>query len=171
MIGDRGALNYRRVMPIHAYRQTLLKAPGLARGRSCKLLVYRDSSAEEQLIGRAGIPASAAPEMIASFETLVANVEKLSPGDMVIAWEPLASGLESTHKFRRLAEYRLWVSLFCHKRWQRGALRNLKNQFKEMFIREWIFCRRNREWAIECLRVELKALEFFTVGSGLRPGF
>jgi DNA-binding winged helix-turn-helix (wHTH) protein len=169
MMGDCGALNYRRVMPIHAYQQTLLQAPWSARGRARRLLVYKDSSAEEQLIAQVGIPASVAPQMIASFETLVANVENLSPGDMVIAWEPFASGLESKHQFRRLAEYRLWVSLYCHKRWQRGSLRNLKDQFRRLFISEWIFCRRNRDWAIECLGVDLKALEFFTAGSGLRP--
>jgi hypothetical protein len=34
---------------------------------------------------------------------------------------------------------------------------------------EWIYCRRKREWALERLGVELKALEFFTAGSGLGP--
>ena len=169
LAGDRGALNYRRVMPVHSYKQTVFQAPGEARGRARKLLVYKDSSAEEQLIARVGIPASATPEMIGSFETLIGKVEDLAPGHMVIAWEPFASGLESTHRLQRLAEYRLWVSLFCHKRWQRGALRNSKNQFRELFINEWIYCRRNRDWAIECLGIELKALEFFTIGSGLRP--
>jgi hypothetical protein len=169
LAGDRGALNYRRVMPIHAYQQTLFQAPGSAKGRAPKVLVYKDSSAEEQFIARVGIPEWAAPEMIGSFETVVANVDDLSPGDMVIAWEPFASGLESKHNFRRFAEYRLWVSLYCHKRWQRGALRNLKNLFRQLFINEWIFCCRNRGWAIDCLGVELKALEFFTMGSGLRP--
>jgi len=85
----------------------------------------------------------------------------------VIAWEPLASGLESEREFKRLAEFRCWLSLYCHKRWQRGALRALKNQFDELFASEWNYCRKNREWAIECLAVELTALEFFAAASGL----
>ena len=75
------------------------------------------------------------------------------------AWEPLASGLESAHRFIRLAELKLWVSLFCHRRWQRGALRALKEQFTRLFSSEWIYCRQLREWA----------LEYFTAGSGLGP--
>jgi hypothetical protein len=86
---------------------------------------------------------------------------------MVIAWEPLASGLESKREFKRLADFRCWLSLYCHKRWQRGAMRTLKNQFSQLFASEWIYCMNNREWAIECLAVELKALEFFAAASGL----
>lgn len=50
--------------------------------------------------------------------------------------------------------------------WHRGALRSLKDQFSRLFSSEGIYCRRNREWALECLGVELNALEFFTAGSG-----
>ncbi len=50
-----------------------------------------------------------------------------------------------------------------------GALRALKDQFSRLFSSEWMYCRRNREWALECLGVELKALEYFTAGSGLGP--
>jgi hypothetical protein len=92
-----------------------------------------------QVMARAGITASADPEIVVSLEKLVAHVQDLDAGDMVIAWEPLASGLESKHRLTRIAEFRLWVSLYCHNRWQRGALR------------------------------PLKALEFFTAGSGLGP--
>jgi hypothetical protein len=141
--------------------------PGAARGRRHKLLVYKGGSPEEQLMARVGIPASAEPEMVWSLETLLDEVEALAPGDMVIAWQPLASGLESTHRFTRVAGFRCWLSLYCHKRWQHGALRALKDEFKRLFASEWIYCRDNREWAIECLAVELKALEFFTAGSGL----
>jgi hypothetical protein len=45
----------------------------------------------------------------------------------------------------------------------------LKDQFSRLFSNEWIYCRRSREWALECLAVELEALEFFTAGSGLGP--
>jgi hypothetical protein len=121
------------------------------------------------VMARAGIPASADPEIVVSLERLLATVPDLDPGDMVIAWEPLASGLESTHRFIRLAEFKLWVSLYCHKRWQRGALRALKERFTRLFSTEWIYCRQHREWALECLAVELRALEYFTAGSGLGP--
>jgi hypothetical protein len=80
----------------------------------------------------------------------------------------LATGLEAKHEFKRIAEFTCWLSLYCHKRWQRGALRSMKSQFKELFVSEWIYCRRNRDWAIECLAVELKALEYFAASSGLR---
>ena len=91
----------------------------------------------------------------------------LAAGDMVIAWEPLATGLESKQEFRRLAEFKCWLSLYCHKRWQRGAMRALRDQFRQLFISEWIYCRNNRDWALECLAVELRALEFFAASSGL----
>ena len=42
--------------------------------------------------------------MIGSLERLLAAVEALDAGDVVIAWEPLATGLESKHAFKRLAD-------------------------------------------------------------------
>jgi nicotinamidase-related amidase len=147
--------------PVHAYEQIVLRAPGPARGRKRRLLVYKGGSPEEQLMARAGIPSSAEPEMIGSLEKLLAAVQGLAAGDMVIAWEPLATGLESKQEFRRLAEFKCWLSLYCHKRWQRGAMRALRDQFRQLFISEWIYCRNNRDWALECLAVELRALEFF----------
>jgi DNA-binding winged helix-turn-helix (wHTH) protein len=169
LVGDQRALSYRWMTPVHAYEQTVLRMPGTPKGRRRKLLVYKGGSPEEQIMARAGIPASADPEIVASLEKLIAHVQELDAGDMVIAWEPLASGLESRHRLARAAEFRLWVSLYCHKRWQRGALRPLKGQFGRLFSSEWSYCRRNREWALECLAVELKALAFFTAGSGLGP--
>lgn len=169
LVGDHRALLYRWMTPVHAYEQAVLRTPGTPRGRRRKLLVYKDGSPEEQVMARAGIPVSADPEIVVSLEQLLATVPDLDPGDMVIAWEPLASGLESRHRLTRLAEFRLWVSLYCHKRWQRGALRPLKDQFTRLFSSEWIYCRGHKEWALECLAVELKALEYFTAGSGLGP--
>jgi hypothetical protein len=46
----------------------------------------------------------------------------------------------------------------------------MKNQFSQMFASEWIHCWKNRQWAIECLAVELRALEYFAASSGLGPG-
>jgi DNA-binding winged helix-turn-helix (wHTH) protein len=168
LVGDHRVLDYRWMTPVHSYQQIVLRAPGRARARKRKLLVYKGGSPEEQLIARVGIPSSAEPEMIGSLDRLLAAVRGLDAGDMVIAWEPLATGLEAKHEFKRVAEFRCWLSLYCHKRWQRGALRPLKTQFKELFVSEWMYCRRNREWAIECLAVELKALEYFAASSGLR---
>jgi hypothetical protein len=153
--------------PIHAYEQIVLRAPGAARGRKRQLLVYKGGSPEEQVMARVGIPSSAEPQMIGSLEKLLAAVQGLAPGDMVIAWELLATGLEAKHEFKRLVEYRCWLSLYCHKRWQRGAMQSLRNQFRQLFISEWLYCRNNREWALECLAVELKALELFAASSGL----
>jgi DNA-binding winged helix-turn-helix (wHTH) protein len=170
LVGDHRSLDYRWVTPVHEYAQSVLRVPGTARGRKRKLLVYKGGSPEEQLIVRVGIPTSAEPEMVGSLEKLIARVPELAPGDMVIAWEPLASGLESKHQLKRTAEFRCWVSLYCHKRWQRGAQRTLKNQFTQLFVSEWIHCRKNREWAVECLALELRALEFFAASSGLGRG-
>ena len=167
LVGDHHALDYRWMTPVHAYEQIVLRAPGPARGRKRRLLVYKGGSPEEQLMARAGIPSSAEPEMIGSLEKLLAAVQGLAAGDMVIAWEPLATGLESKQEFRRLAEFKCWLSLYCHKRWQRGAMRALRDQFRQLFISEWIYCRNNRDWALECLAVELRALEFFAASSGL----
>ena len=169
LVGEGRALDYRWLAPVYAYEQVVLQVPGAARGRKRKLLVYRGGSPEEQLIAGVGIPPAAEPEMIGSLERLVESVPQLSPGDMVIAWQPLASGLESRHRLRRIADFRCWISLYCHKRWQRGALRPLKTQFTQLFAREWIFAMRNLEWAAECLALELRALEFFAAGSGLDP--
>jgi hypothetical protein len=121
------------------------------------------------LITGVGIPPAAEPEMVGSLERLIASVPQLPGGDMVIAWQPLASGLEARHRLRRIADFTCWISLYCHKRWQRGALRPLKTQFTQLFAREWTFARRNLEWALECLALELRALEFFAAGSGLNP--
>lgn len=170
LVGDYGALDYRWMTPVHAYDQIVLRMPGVARGRRRRLLVYKGGSPEEQLMARVGIPESAEPEMVSSLVTLLAAVQALAPGDLVIAWEPLGSGLESKHQLTRVADFRCWLSLYCHKRWQRGALRTLKDQFRRLFANEWIYCRKYREWSIECLAVELRALEFFTAGSGLGPG-
>jgi DNA-binding winged helix-turn-helix (wHTH) protein len=169
LVGEGRALDYRWVTPVYTYEQIVLQAPGTARGRKRKLLVYRGGSPEEQLIAGIGIPTTAEPEMVGSLERLIASVQQLSPGDMVIAWQPLASGLESRHRLTRLADFRCWISLYCHKRWQRGAMRPLKRQFTQLFAREWIFAKRNLEWALECLALELRALEFFAAGSGLDP--
>jgi DNA-binding winged helix-turn-helix (wHTH) protein len=168
LVGDYRALDYRWITPVHAYEQIVLRTPGPSRGRKRKLLVYKGGSPEEQLMSRVGIPSSAEPEMVGSLEKLLAKVQDLAPGGLVIAWEPLASGLESKHNFKRLAEFRCWLSLYCHKRWQSGAMRALKTQFKQLFASEWIYCLRNPQWAIECLAVQLRALEFFAAGSGLR---
>jgi hypothetical protein len=168
LVGDYRALDYRWMTPVHSYEQIVLRAPGRARGRKRRLLVYKGGSPEEQLIARVGIPSSADSEMIGSLDRLLAAVRALDGGDMVVAWEPLATGLEAKQEFKRIAEFRCWLSLYCHKRWQRGALRPLKRHFKELFVSEWIYCRRNRDWAAECLAVELKALEYFAASSGLR---
>jgi DNA-binding winged helix-turn-helix (wHTH) protein len=167
LVGDHRSLHYQWVTPVHEYEQSVLRVPGAVRGRKRKLLVYKGGSPEEQLITRVGIPPSAEPEMVNSLEKLIARVPELAAGDMVIAWEPLASGLESKHQLKRTAEFRCWVSLYCHKRWQRGAQRTLKNQFTQLFVGEWIHCRRNRDWAMDCLASELSALEFFAASSGL----
>jgi hypothetical protein len=169
LVGDYGALDYRWLTPVHSYQQVTLRVPGPTKARHRTLLVYKGGSPEEQLLAGVGIPASATPEMVGSLESLLAKVGELDRGDMVIAWEPLASGLAATHPFTRVAEFRCWQSLYCHKRWQRGALRTLKDKFRRLFADEWIHCRGNREWTVECLAVELRALEFFTAGSGLGP--
>jgi hypothetical protein len=39
----------------------------------------------------------------------------------------------------------------------------------QLFAREWMFTMRNFDWALECLALELRALEFFASGSGLDP--
>jgi hypothetical protein len=155
------------MMPVHAYEQIVLRAPGSARGRRRKLLVYKGGSPEEQVMARVGIPPTAEPEMIGSLERLLEAVRGLAAGDMVIAWEPLATGLESKREFTRLAAFTCWLSLYCHKRWHRGAMHSLRNQFRQLFISEWIHCRNNREWALECLALELDALELFSASSGL----
>lgn len=169
LVGDHRVLDYRWLTPVHSYQQIVLQMPGTPKRRHRNLLVYKGGSPEEQLIAGVGIHRSAVPEMVSSLESLVAKVEGLDPGDMVVAWEPLATGLASKYPLIRMAEFRCWQSLYCHKRWHRGALRPLKDQFRRLFAGEWIHCRSNREWTIECLAVELRALEFFTAGSGLRP--
>jgi DNA-binding winged helix-turn-helix (wHTH) protein len=169
LVGDHRVLDYRWLTPVHSYQQILLQMPGTPKRRHRSLLVYKGGSPEEQFMTGYGIPRSAVPEIVSSLESLVAKVEGLDPGDLVMAWEPLATGLASKYPLSRMAEFRCWQSLYCHKRWQRGALRPLKDQFRRLFASEWIHCRSNREWTIECLAVELRALEFFTAGSGLRP--
>jgi DNA-binding winged helix-turn-helix (wHTH) protein len=167
LVGEGRALDYRWMMPVHAYDQIVLRAPGSARGRRRKALVYKGGSPEEQMMARVGIPSHAEPEMIGSLEKLLEAVHGLAAGDMVIAWEPLATGLESNREFTRLAAFTCWLSLYCHKRWHRGAMQSLRSQFRQLFISEWIHCRNNRDWAIECLAVELTALELFSASSGL----
>jgi DNA-binding winged helix-turn-helix (wHTH) protein len=167
LVGDGRALDYRWMTPVHAYEQIVLRAPGSARGGRRKLLVYKGGSPEEQVMAGVGIPSSAEPEMIGSLEKLLEAVRGLAAGDMVIAWEPLATGLESKREFTRLAAFTCWLSLYCHKRWQRGAMHSLRNQFRQLFITEWIHCRNNREWALECLAMELEAVELFSASSGL----
>lgn len=167
LVGDHASIDYRRITPVHSYEQVLLQKNGAAKGRMRKLLVYKGGYPEEQLLARVAIPDSAEPEMVGSLEKLLDKVQDLAPGDMVIAWEPLASGLESHKTFARRSEYRCWVSLYCHKRWHRGALRDLKDEFLRLFASEWAYCRWNSEWALECLALEPKALESFMAGSGL----
>jgi hypothetical protein len=169
LVGDYGALDYRRLTPVHSYAQLLLRKNGRGKGRKRRLLVYKGGYPEEQLLAGVSIPDSAEPEMVGSLEKLLEKVQDMAPGDLVIAWQPLASGLESQNAFVRQGEYRCWVSLYCHKRWQRGALRTLKDQFLRLFTSEWAYCRRNTEWAIECLGIEPNALEAFAAGSGLAP--
>jgi DNA-binding winged helix-turn-helix (wHTH) protein len=169
LVGDYGALDYRRITPVHSYDQVLLRKNGSARGKKQRLLVYKGGYPEEQLLARISIPASAEPEMVASLEKLIEKSRELAPGDMVIAWQPLASGLESKNAFTRRGEYRCWVSLYCHKRWHRAAQRSLKDEFLQLFASEWAYCRWNNEWATDCLAAEPRALEAFTAGSGLRP--
>jgi hypothetical protein len=170
LVGDGRALNYRWMMPVHAYEQTVLRAPGSARGRRRKLLVYKGGSPEEQLMAGVAIPSPAEPEMIGSLDKLLEAVRGLSAGDMVIAWEPLAAGLESKHELTRLASFTCWLSLYCHKRWHRGAMQSLRNQFRQLFIAEWIHCRNHRDWALECLAMQFEAVELFSASSGLaRP--
>jgi len=169
LVGDHGALDYRRITPVHSYEQVLLQKNGSAKGRKRRLLVYKGGYPEEQLLTRTTIPDTAEPEMVGSLEKLLEQAHDLAPGDMVIAWQPLASGLESKNTFTRRGEHRCWLSLYCHKRWHRGALRTLKDQFLRLFSSEWAYCRWNQAWAINCLGSEPKALEAFTAGSGLGP--
>ncbi|HEV7993981.1 MAG TPA: hypothetical protein VGP25_19285 [Gemmatimonadaceae bacterium] len=167
LLGDHYALDYRWMTPVHSYEQCVLRVAGRTRGRKRKLLVYKGGSPEEQLMAHTGIPSSAEPEMVGSLEKLLTAVQGLAAGDMVIAWEPLATGLESKYELNRLAAFKCWLSLYCHKRWRRGAMQSLRNQFGQLFSSEWTYCRNNHDWALECLAVELRALEFFVASSGL----
>lgn len=166
LVGDHGALDYRRLTPVYEYSQAVLTVTGPIKGRKHRMLVYKGGSPDEQMMVL-GAPDTAEVEIVASLEKLVAMIDGLSPGDMVVAWEPLASGLQARHAVERSGDYRLWISLYCHQRWQEGALRTLQTSFQQLFASEWSFCRSNRDWAIECLGVELNALAYFGAGSGL----
>ena len=178
MSGHNKSLEYLDAGPIHREPQYLLEKIGKYTWPVRYVLVYENSSAHEQLLVQdEKRMMDTSPLYVPSLEELVERCDDLRNGDMIIAWEPLASGLKA--RIRSLqavgSPYRHCVNLSYHKRWNREALVQIRDDVATVFSSEWNHCDTNRDWAETCLRkdnanIGYRVKEFLSrvsVGGGL----
>ena len=192
--GSRLAASYRTLFPITREQQAVLYKPdGPSRRQgSRELYVYEDSSADVglELITRfrdnlSAIDANSNPLVdaqaklqrkvvwIGILEELVKNAREMRDGDAIIAWEPLASGLQrSDDSLVRGLQHVHYFSFASHDQWRvNGDSLNLfdrQEDLKKVFLYEWKLCCEYPEIAEEIVRQDHDLVNDFAGAAGLR---
>ncbi len=191
---SRLAENYRTLFPITREQQAVLYKPdGPSRrpgGR--ELYVYEDSSADVglELITRfrnnlSAIDANSSLFLIEQaklhrtvvwigiLEELIHKARAMRDGDAIIAWEPLASGLQrSDSSLVRGSPHVHYFSLASHDQWRVNGdalkLPDRHEDFKRVFLYEWKLCCAYPEIAEEVVREDQELVSDFAGAAGLR---
>ena len=160
--------DYRLVFELHGEEQVILKRRGWETSKKMKIHVFGDSSAEEQFLIKNNVYSNTEPVSHRFFEELKVVLEQLNPGELVIAWEPLASVLSRNIWIKRSEDAFInWISLFCQKKWNGRNLKKEHEAFRYLFIYEWLYCKENQDWAGELLINDSFFRERFSLGAGL----
>lgn len=161
--------DYRLMFEIHGEEQKIFRRKGANWNNSSKLYIFKNSSAEEQLITKEGLPNNIEIQKIDFYENLVSHSKQLNPGELIIAWEPIASYFEKLEWLESPEEkYINYISFFCHKRWNNKTLKPMKEMMKNLFILEWNYCKSERKKAYKLLIKDKEFIDRFSVGIGLK---
>ncbi len=192
LAGKDKAENYRIVLPINEEEQFVLEMQeneftGRLPAPNPLVLTYNDSSALEHIIVETGRKDYYHRNQVHLIESLVELVERsiidvhrgctLRPGDQVIAWDPLANGilLQNPSLLRLPRVHKNLISLLCRIDWLEGRLASVTQAFKDLFVFEFNYLSKNREWARHVLLNDHPDVgydyamfkERFSIGSGL----
>ncbi len=158
--------NYRRLFPIFAVEQRILRKKG-GPSRLGRPLVagFEKSSADEQLLLKRNLSHQFEEKLVPFSETPEAIIHGLRPGDSLILWEP-ALTTYGRHGDIEVdpTVYDVLFSMYCHKRWRNRALRDLKNAIMALFIDEWRFCREHPDSAWLLIKRDSEYLREFSRG-------
>lgn len=194
LAGNAKTMGYQRIMPINVEEQFLLEMRPVESEKYYSwpnplVLVYNNSSALEQVIVEYGNEEKYGPRIVLKIDTLEELVERsiqLHTGDQVIAWDPLASGLQHLNRsmvrtghMKNMLErtghvYDLQICLYCRKEWQDGQKLSIKESLKKWLSLELAYLRKHRRWAENVLledhddvgfKVD-KFVQRFTIGAG-----
>lgn len=160
--------NYNMAFEIHGEEQVLLRRKTMRMEDIKRIHVFSNSSAEEEFIVKHKVYAS--KEMFSHYyyEELTKVLSDLEPGEVVIAWEPLATVLSQNRWVKRSEDVFLnWISLFAHNRWNNHKHMLIYDHFKKLFIFEWLHCHTHRPWSVDLLLKDKQFVDRFRIGSGM----
>ena len=168
---------YQQVMELHWETQELLvwKRENSRKGT---VFVYETSSATEQFkeLHTYFDARNKKVHWCSSIGAIVEEVDarRIYPGDYVIAWEPLSTGLitRSRGRLRRLPRkrYRHLISLYAREDWTIGRANELET-FLDVFRYVWVACILDRSLAKEQLLSDKLLLSQLATGAGLGNQF
>lgn len=148
--------NYVGLFECHCERQFVFRKKGKTYGRSSLVFVHRESAAEEQYRAKVGIPEGVSAEAVDRLEDVRFAADHLEAGEMLITWNPVAHALRRNTSLEVLcdSEYRVWASLFCHRRWREPSLLSACNAFSLLFQNEWKQCASNLSYSLAILSTD-----------------
>ena len=165
---------FRMLFPVHGELQYVFRRRGTLWSEVKRIHVLPQSSAEEQVLGERHTPRGESPKIempeitAATIPNLLLDLDR---PDSVLVWEPLASALRRHPEVEREEEsvFRLWISLFSHRRWQHARMRNQLRAFQEVFLASWIRCASEPQYAVGLLARDAEFRQSFAVACEQSP--
>jgi hypothetical protein len=168
LAGGEGSFKYRRVLPLLQAPQWIFHRKDDAPDGARLLILATGSSGASQFLAGRTLPRTT-PEYIAAAE-IRERALALEPGELIPAWEPIASELRKVPELGILpgSNYEIHVSLYSHtKKWtgSPGGTAALRS-FVEVFVSEWMACSEDLGYCCNLLEADENFMWFFTQGAG-----
>jgi hypothetical protein len=160
-------LPLRLLGPLFGERQHVFVSTKKRIGFRSGAWVFDRSSAKFQYYLGLGIPRSAQEQSFDNARTVPELVESIPAGDMIIAWDPLASVLTRRKDYAIVhqSDYVVHFVLLGNLRVFRKNLFPL-NDFLAVFVAEWRRRQRHQTGLVAVLRRDQRFMEAFALGAG-----
>lgn len=170
LYGDKNSeiKKYRHCFEIHGEEQVILRRKSIKKTKNKRIHVFSDSSAEEQFLIENNVYENTELFSHKYYEQLSDVISNLDAGELIIAWEPLATFLSHNIWIKKNEDvFFNYISLFQHQRWGNKQLKKLGEKIKMLFIFEWLYSKENRIRAIELIVSDKEFIKRFELGSGI----
>ena len=168
LAGGEGTFQYRRILPLLRAPQWIFHREDDTSGRARLLVLATGSSGATQFFSGRAVR-NATPEYITAAE-IRDRALSLEPGELIPAWEPIASELREVPGLTTLpgSHYEIHVSLYCHrKEWTGSAAKTaILSSFVEVFVSEWAQCNEDLARCCALLEKDENFMWFFSRGAG-----